>query len=109
MQGLTVSQGFDADGNRTGQTINGQQRTFTYDARDRLITLAQPNAPPEISFDYDSEGLRLRKVSGGTETRYQYDQASLLAETNAIGNTQARYHYGAGQLLSRTGNPPIFN
>src|SRR5690606_30762867 len=32
VQGLIISQSWDADGNRTGQTINGETRTFTYDA-----------------------------------------------------------------------------
>ncbi len=38
--GIHVTQTFDADGNRVSQTINGQGRTFAYDARDRMVTLA---------------------------------------------------------------------
>ncbi|MBL0164400.1 MAG: glycohydrolase toxin TNT-related protein [Xanthomonadales bacterium] len=101
LQALIISQTWDADGNRTGQTINGEARTFTYDARDRLVTLEQPGAPP-LAFDYDSHGLRTKKAQGAAETRYQYDQSSLIAETNAIGNTLSRLHYGATQLLART-------
>ena len=101
IQALIITQAWDADGNRTGQTINGETRTFTYDARDRLVTLQQPGAPPLV-FDYDSHGLRTKKAQGAAETRYQYDQSSLIAETNAIGNTLSRLHYGATQLLART-------
>lgn len=93
--------GYDANGNATEQTIGGTTRTFGYDPRNRLVTLEQPGAPP-LAFDYDSQGQRLRKTQGGAETRYQYDDGSLLAETNAIGNALARYHYSAGQLISRT-------
>ena len=54
------------------------------------------------TFHYDPTGQRLRKTNGGAETRYQYDGASLLAESNAIGNLLSAYHYSATQLLSRT-------
>jgi RHS repeat-associated protein len=99
--GITVTQTWDADGNQTTQVANGQTRTFAYDARDRLMTLEQPNAPP-LTFDYQSDGLRLKKTQGSQQTRYQYDQQSLLAETNSIGNPLSRYHYSATQLISRT-------
>jgi len=92
---------YDADGNTQTQTDASGPRTFRYDARDRLMTLEQPNAPP-LSFDYQSDGLRIAKRQASQETRYQYDQHSLLAETNSIGNSLARYHYSATQLISRT-------
>lgn len=101
VRGLHVELDYDANGNVRSQTDASGTRSFSYDARDRLLTLAQPNAPP-LGFDYQSDGLRLAKRQGGSETRYQYDQQSLLAETNAIGNTLVRYHYGATQLASRT-------
>ena len=101
VRGMHVTLAYDANGNVRTQTDASGTRTFTYDARDRLLTLAQPNAPPLV-FDYQSDGLRLAKRQAGSETRYQYDQQSLIAETNAIGNTLARYHYGATQLVSRT-------
>lgn len=108
VRGMHVTLAYDANGNVRTQTDASGTRAFTYDARDRLLTLAQPNAPP-LAFDYQSDGLRLAKRQAGSETRYQYDQQSLIAETNAIGNTLARYHYGATQLVSRTdaGSPPI--
>src|SRR5690606_39848369 len=107
VRGLHVELVYDANGNVRSQLDASGERRFSYDARDRLLTLAQPNAPP-LAFDYQSDGLRLAKRQAGSETRYQYDQQSLIAETNAIGNTLARYHYGATQLVSRTdaGSPP---
>ncbi|WP_407065742.1 RHS repeat domain-containing protein [Dokdonella sp.] len=92
---------YDADGNTQTQTDASGPRMFRYDARDRLMTLEQPNAPP-LGFDYQSDGLRIAKRQASQETRYQYDQQSLLAETNSIGNSLARYHYSATQLISRT-------
>ena len=92
--GLHVELSWDANGNVLTQVDPSGERSFSYDARDRLLTLAQPNAPP-LAFDYQSDGLRLAKRHGTAETRYQYDQQSLIAETNAIGNTLTRYHYGA--------------
>ncbi|MBA8884765.1 RHS repeat-associated core domain-containing protein [Dokdonella fugitiva] len=98
---LHVELTWDADGNTRTETDASGTRTFTYDARDRLMTLEQPNAPP-LGFDYQTDGLRIAKRQGSQETRYQYDQQSLLAETNSIGNPLSRYHYSATQLISRT-------
>jgi RHS repeat-associated protein len=75
---------------------------------DASISVADIAQSP-ITFDYQSDGLRIAKHQGNAETRYQYDQQSLLAETNAIGNTLTRYHYSDTQLLSRTeaGSTPV--
>ncbi|HET8941682.1 MAG TPA: RHS repeat-associated core domain-containing protein [Rudaea sp.] len=98
---LHVDLTWDADGNTATQTDPAGTRTFTYDAHDRLLDLAMPAQLP-LTFDYNADGLRIAKHQGSAETRYQYDQQSLLAETNAIGNTTVAYHYSATQLLSRT-------
>ncbi len=98
---LHVDLTYDADGNTATETDSAGTRTFTYDAHDRLLNLAAPAQLP-LTFDYNSDGLRIAKHQGSAETRYQYDQQSLLAETNAIGNTTVGYHYSATQLLSRT-------
>ena len=96
-----VVQTYDANGNLKTQTSNGVGRTYDYDARDRLIRLQEgTNAP--LTFDYDAQGMRLAKSQGTQTTKYQYDQTSLLAETNAIGNTLSRYHYSATQLIGET-------
>ncbi len=98
---VNVVQTYDANGNLKTQTSNGTPRTYTYDARDRMIGL-QEGTNAALTFDYDAQGMRLKKTQGTQTTKYQYDQASLLAETNAIGNTLARYHYSATQLISET-------
>ena len=78
-----VNQTYDANGNLKTQTSNGVERTYGYDARDRLIRLQEgANAP--LTFDYDAQGMRLAKSQGTQTTKYQYDQTSLLAESDGV-------------------------
>jgi YD repeat-containing protein len=108
IMGAHVDQTFDPNGNLATQQIAATFRTYTYDGQDRLVELNLPNQLP-IRFDYDPRGKRIEKSQGGQATRYQYDDQSLTAETNAIGNTLKRYHYSAQQLLSETlaGSTPV--
>ena len=104
-----VVQTWDDNGNLATQTTNGSTpRVHTYDARDRLIGLAIPGETP-LSFAYHAGGLRREKSTGSATTRYQYDDQSLLAETNAIGNTLKQYRYSANQLIGETkaGTTPV--
>ncbi|MDC8013741.1 RHS repeat-associated core domain-containing protein [Tahibacter soli] len=98
---VNVVQTYDDSGNLKTQTGNGVLRTYDYDARDRM-TQMQEGANAPLTFDYDAQGMRLAKSQGTQTTKYQYDQTSLLAETNAIGNTLSRYHYSATQLIGET-------
>jgi RHS repeat-associated protein len=105
---VNVVQTYDDSGNLKTQTSNGTTRTYDYDARDRMLRL-QEGTNEALTFDYDAQGMRLKKSQGAQTTKYQYDQASLLAETNAIGNTLSRYHYSATQLIGETkaGTTPV--
>jgi RHS repeat-associated protein len=99
---LQVSLTWDADGNTATQTDATGTSTYSYDAHDRMLGLVQGSGGTPLTFDYQDDGLRIAKHQGAAETRYEYDQNSLLAETNAIGNVLVRYHYSDQQLLSRT-------
>jgi RHS repeat-associated protein len=104
--GINVVQTWDDDGNLASQTVNGgTPRTYTYDARDRLLALDIPagqRGSTALTFAYNPDGLRRQKSDGNTTTRYQYDDQSLLAETNTLGNTLRQYHYSATQLIAET-------
>lgn len=101
-----IDQTWDANGNLATQTVSGQPpRIYTYDARDRLVSLtlpSSPHGPAMLRFAYHADGLRHEKTNGITTTRYQYDGQSLLAETNTIGNTLRQFHYSATQLIAQT-------
>ncbi|MFZ5874948.1 MAG: hypothetical protein ACOYXU_00940, partial [Nitrospirota bacterium] len=81
-----VVQTWDPNGNLATQATNGQApRVYTYDARDRLIAMTNPAAPAgqtNLTFAYHADGLRREKSTENATTRYQYDDQSLLAETN---------------------------
>lgn len=109
-----VVQTWDPNGNLATQSNNGgAPRIYTYDARDRLIAMTNPSAPAgqtTLAFAYHADGLRREKTTGTTTTRYQYDDQSLLAETNTLGNTLRQFHYSATQLVAQTqaGTTPTY-
>ena len=68
--------------------------------------LAAGDSAAPITFDYDHRGMRVKKIPGGTgrETRYLYDERSVLLEyggSTAAQKTFHKYDYGYG-LLSLT-------
>jgi YD repeat-containing protein len=59
--GQTVS--YDANGNTTSYTVNGQTKTFTYDGENRPLSVAIAGGST-TTFDYGSDGERVRKTTG---------------------------------------------
>jgi RHS repeat-associated protein len=89
----TTSQGYDSSGNMNGETDD------SYDAAGEL-TSSQTG-----SYGYDQEGERVSTmpVSGGSGSRYSYDQAgNLTAYTPPAGNPTNYAYNGDGLLASTT-------
>jgi len=99
---LHVDITYDADGNTATESDSTGTLKFGWDGHDRLLALGQSLTSPNLTFEYQSDDLRIAKHQSGAQTRYQYDGQSLLAETNSIGNPLVRYHYSATELLSRS-------
>ncbi|MGH8615092.1 MAG: RHS repeat domain-containing protein, partial [Gammaproteobacteria bacterium] len=70
----TPNQTFDANGNLTSDGTN----TYTWDARNRLITISGPGL--SASFTYDALGRRSSKTINGVATDYLYDGNDIAAE-----------------------------
>lgn len=64
---------YDANGNM----LSDGTRTYTWDSRNRLISIAGPVA---ASFQYDALGRRIQKTVGGTTTAYLYDGLNPVQE-----------------------------
>lgn len=91
----TFDYGYDADGNLNTRKnrVNGNIRTYTYDAENRItkITFADGTS---ATYRYDPLGRRYEKNVGGQITRYVYAGSTILRELDATGKTVARYTPG---------------
>jgi RHS repeat-associated protein len=81
---------YDANGNLTSQADVNGTTTYTWDARNRLISISGPSV--SASFEYDALGRRTSKTINGTTTEYQYDGNDIIAEIggDAVGATYLR-------------------
>ena len=72
---VTVSQGYDGNGNVTSRTDgNGNITQYVYDARNRLASVDYPGgASSDITFTYDQNGNRTRMTDSTGTTTYDYD------------------------------------
>lgn len=72
---------YDANGSLT----NDGENVYTWDARNRLISVSGPSV--EASFEYDATGRRSRKTINGITTNFLYDGANVVQEQSAqLGN-----------------------
>jgi RHS repeat-associated protein len=74
-----------ADYDRAGnQTKIGPYETVTYDAESRAKVMG-----PGLSYDYDGDGRRVKKVNGSLTTQYVYDAFGQLAAEYTVGTPPA--------------------
>ncbi|ACM22010.1 RHS repeat protein [Geotalea daltonii FRC-32] len=115
LQSLTY--GFDANSNITSITNtldNNKNKTYSYDALNRLKTAAGPWG--NLSWTYDGVGNRLTQVDGTATTSYNYQPGSNRltgitdantnslnydANGNSIADNATTYTYNQNQRLIR--------
>jgi RHS repeat-associated protein len=94
---------YDANGNRETVTRNGVVTRYSWDARDRLMSLWR-NEVLVARYRYHANNFRSEKETfgpGATLVRYHYDGPWIESETNAIGNVLVRYARTAdGRILA---------
>ncbi|MDH3599914.1 MAG: hypothetical protein OEU26_09795, partial [Candidatus Tectomicrobia bacterium] len=96
---LSVTFGYDANGNRTSQSTSMQTTTYVYDSRHQLRRLTRGGSSLG-EFLYDWQGLRVRKQTPSETRRYVYDDQSVLLTTDDTGAIDSHYIYGPGRLLA---------
>jgi len=65
--------------------VNNTVRKFAWDAEGRLVRIAPSGGLPEKSYEYDGDGLRVRRVRGSVVTNFLYGaDGELLAEFPGI-------------------------
>lgn len=81
---------------------NDGLNALAYDAQNGLVTSSGSN------YSYDGNGLRVKKVSGGTTTVYIFSDRKVIAEYDngaAVGSPSREYIYsGAGLLATIEGS-----
>lgn len=106
--GLTTDTTYSYDGNNRLTAVNGQ--TFSYDAKgnrtkdgqyiysynkfDQLVSTKTLAGSTVATYQYDDQGRRTSKTTGGQTTNYHYGEGiNVLFETDAAGTITAEYIY----------------
>jgi len=99
-----VSYAYDANGNRTSLTDGTGSTSYTYDERDRLLSVTSPG-PQTVGSRYDLDGNRTRVIyPDATAVTYTFDKASRLQSlADWVGRTTS-YTYFADGLLNTSTN-----
>ncbi len=89
---------YDAAGNLTNDSVN----TMTYDGESRVVT--GTGSLGSGTYSYDGNGLRVKKVSGGTTIAYVFAGEQVIAEYQngaAPSSPTREYIYSSGTLLAK--------
>jgi RHS repeat-associated protein len=76
-----VTQAYDANGNMISDGVHA----FTWDARNRLVSIQGPDVT--ASFAYDALGRRTRRVVSGVSTDFMYDRDTIVREISPQAGT----------------------
>jgi RHS repeat-associated protein len=97
--GSSVSFGYDNDGNRTTMTDSRGTTTYSYDALERVLSVASPNGAT-VQYAYDALGNRTSLVyPDGRTVQYQYDALNRLSQVTDWASKTTQYSYDpAGNL-----------
>jgi RHS repeat-associated protein len=90
---------YDSNGN----TLSDGTRTYKYNAENQLVSAVNSSGTTIGEYEYNHEGLRTKKVSGGVTQMYYYNASHLAYITD--GANKLRYSFtrnAAGQLLTMT-------
>jgi len=91
-----VNYTYDAVGNRTSMTSDGEKIDYSYDSANRLLSAGGQ------SFEYDASGNMTKASSLEETTDYTYDGNNRLTSVNFSNETYARYSYdGLDRLVRR--------
>ncbi|WIM09099.1 MAG: hypothetical protein OJF58_000050 [Enhydrobacter sp.] len=108
LSGQTLT--FDADGSLTSDG----QRTYSWDAENRLVGIAYPGQPGKATaFTYDGLGRRVSIAStppgGGSATTTSYLWCgSALCQARDAGNTPIRGYYDEGEVVPGSPAQPYY-
>ena len=93
---------YNANGDRTQETFNGQLTTFGYDYDDQLTSIAAPGQ--SLSYQYDALGRQVNRTVNGVTTGLYSDGDKVLVEKGT--SSSLSYTWGNG-LIRAGGEYPL--
>ncbi len=96
-----VSLGWTASGELRTKTTATVSRQLTWDGRGALVAVAD-NGVEVGRYDYDADGLRVKRRTAAENVEYVLDDTHVIQETDANvleHPAYRRYHYGAEPLM----------
>lgn len=90
------SYGYDADGNRDTQSLNGANTTFTLGGSSNRLISASGGLNANYSYDADGD-----LTSDGTHT-YSYDDTDRLTSITTSSGTDTYEYNALGQRVEKT-------
>jgi RHS repeat-associated protein len=96
-----VALGWTASGELLTKTTASVSRRLSWDGRGAMVAVTD-NGVEVGRYDYDAEGLRVKRRTAAEQVEYVLDEAHVLQEASgAVPEHPAyrRYHYGDGPLL----------
>jgi len=108
---LSSIQGDNINLDASGNTLLDQagNRTFEYNQRGRIKKVLVGGSQV-ASYQYDSDGLRIKKITPEHSTIYHYGfDGKILAESLPTGEIEKEYFYADGELIAMiiTDSEPI--
>ena len=89
--------GYDAAGNMTNDPTDGD--TLVYDQENRIATATRSGVT--TNYTYDSDGNRVKKVSGSIGTLYWYMAPGIVGESDPAGVMKSEYVFFCGERVAR--------
>ncbi|NNF61514.1 MAG: hypothetical protein HKN06_09335 [Gammaproteobacteria bacterium] len=81
-----------------GNLLTDGTRTFSYDYRDRLVSVSDGSRGPLSNYLYYADNRRAAKDAGGATTSYYYYGWQPVEERNAADQTIITYVWGPGDI-----------
>ena len=91
---LTVFNGSSVDYDLDGNMVSDGSGCYSYDSANRLVSTC------DHSYTYSAEDVRIRKLSGYTDTSYTYNTNCRLSQLlmTTVNGTVTKYVYGLGLI-----------
>ncbi len=95
---------YDANGNQTTRNVGGSSYTLSYDAENRLVSMA---GTATATFWYDGDGNRVKGSIGGVTTTYIGNYFEWTGSTTTMNISDWYYYAGSMRVAMRTGSSTL--
>ncbi len=98
---------YQGNGNLSQLQKSGSTYNLTYDGFGNLTEFASAGNPL-AEFEYDGDGMRIKKTTSGKTILYHYDQGGrVISENDENNNLIGDYVYANGKLIAKVVNTDL--